>query len=61
MPPQRKPKRHGTSTAAPAVVVDAPDRVWAVDFQLDVTTDGRSVKIVSIIDEHTPASVLATW
>jgi Integrase core domain len=27
--------------------------VWAVDFQFDVTADGRSVKIVSIIDEHT--------
>jgi putative transposase len=24
-----------------------------VDFQFDVTTDGRPVKIVSIIDEHT--------
>jgi putative transposase len=24
-----------------------------VDFQLDVTTDGRPVKIVSIVDEHT--------
>ena len=32
---------------------DAPNRVWAVDFQFDVTTDGRPIKIVSIIDEHT--------
>ena len=30
-----------------------PNRVWAVDFQFDVTTDGRPIKIVSIIDEHT--------
>jgi len=30
-----------------------PNRVWAVDFQFDVTTDERPVKIVSIIDEHT--------
>jgi hypothetical protein len=35
------------------VVADAPDRVWAVDFEFDVTTDGRPIKIVSIIDEHT--------
>jgi putative transposase len=35
------------------VVADAPNRVWAVDFQFDVTTDGRPIKIVSIIDEHT--------
>ena len=32
---------------------DAPNRVWAVDFQFDATTDGRPIKIVSIIDEHT--------
>jgi len=27
--------------------------VWAVDFQFDATTDGRTIKIVSIVDEHT--------
>jgi hypothetical protein len=27
--------------------------VWAADFQFDVTTDGRPIKIVSIVDEHT--------
>jgi putative transposase len=35
------------------VVADVPSRVWAVDFQFDSTTDGRPIKIVSIIDEHT--------
>jgi putative transposase len=34
-------------------VADAPNRVWAVDFQFDATTDGRPIKIASIIDEHT--------
>jgi putative transposase len=34
-------------------VADAPNAVWAVDFQFDATTDGRPVKIVSIADEHT--------
>ena len=28
-------------------------QVWAVDFQFDATTDGRTIKIVSIVDEHT--------
>ena len=32
---------------------DAPNKVWAVDFQFDATTDGRPIKIVSIVDEHT--------
>ncbi len=35
------------------MIADAPDRVWAVDFQFDVTTDGRPIKIASIVDEHT--------
>ena len=34
-------------------VAGAPNTVWAVDFQFDATTDGRPVKIVSIVDEHT--------
>jgi putative transposase len=42
------------------VIADAPNRVWAVDFQFDVTTDGRPIKIVSIVDEHA-ASAWAGW
>ena len=53
VPQRRRRKRHGTSTAPATVVAEAPNRVWAVDFQFDVTTDGRPIKIVSIIDEHT--------
>jgi hypothetical protein len=30
--------------------------VWAVDFQFDATTDGRPIKIVSVLDEHTHAA-----
>jgi len=52
VPPARRRKRTGTSTVLQPVA-DAPNRVWAVDFQFDSTTDGRQVKIVSIIDEHT--------
>jgi putative transposase len=51
--PQRcRRKRLGTTTAE-TVTADAPNQVWAVDFQFDSTTDGRPVKIVSIVDEHT--------
>jgi transposase InsO family protein len=53
VPQRRRRKRHGTSTAPLTVIADAPNRVWAVDFQFDSTTDGRPIKIVSIIDEHT--------
>jgi putative transposase len=52
VPQRRRRKRVGASTAE-TVTADAPNRVWAVDFQFDATTDGRPVKIVSIVDEHT--------
>jgi hypothetical protein len=54
VPQRHRRKRLGTSTAD-RVTADAPNRVWAVDFQFDSTTDGRPVKIVSIVDEHTRA------
>jgi len=53
VPQRRRRKRLGTSTTATTVTADAPNRVWAVDFQFDSTTDGRRLKIVSVVDEHT--------
>ncbi len=53
VPQRRRRKRRGSSTAPLDVIADAPNRVWAVDFQFDSTTDGRPIKIVSIVDEHT--------
>jgi putative transposase len=31
----------------------APDQMWALDFQVDVTVDGRQVRFLNIIDEYT--------
>jgi transposase InsO family protein len=45
-------KRTGRSTTR-ALVADAPDVVWAIDFQFDRTTDDRPIKIANVIDEHT--------
>jgi putative transposase len=53
VPQRSRRKRHGTSTTPHSVSADAPSQVWAVDFQFDVTTHGRPIKIVSIVDEHT--------
>lgn len=53
VPQRRRRKRLGTSTGPDRPKADAPNKVWAVDFQFDATTDGRPIKIVSIIDEHT--------
>lgn len=49
---RRRRKRVGASTGEPISAM-APDDVWAIDFQFDATENGRSVKIASIIDEHT--------
>jgi len=40
------------------VVADAPNVVWAIDFQFDSTIDGKVIKIASMIDEHTRVSLL---
>jgi putative transposase len=53
VPQRRRRKRLGASTALGLPTADAPNQVWAVDFQFDATTDGRPIKIASIIDEHT--------
>jgi transposase InsO family protein len=53
VPHRHRRKRTGRSTAPDRALADAPNRVWAVDFQFDATTDGRPVKIVSLVDEHT--------
>lgn len=56
VPQRRRRKRAGTSTSG-ITTADAPDVVWAADFQFDSTTDGRTIKIVSIVDEHTRESL----
>lgn len=53
VPQRRRRKRCGESTVPITPPADAPNTVWAVDFQFDATTDGRPVKIATIIDEHT--------
>ena len=53
MPQRRRRKRHGTSSVPDTASADGPNRVWATDLQFDATTDGRPIKIVSIVDEHT--------
>ena len=50
---KRRRKRVGSSTAPPVPSATGPNMVWAIDFQFDSTTDGRPVKILSVVDEHT--------
>lgn len=47
-------KRAGASTT-PIAEANAPKVLWAIDFQFDSTTDGRKIKIASMVDEHPAA------
>ena len=48
----------GRGVLHPAGRRDAPNVVWAIDFQFDSTIDGKAIKIASMIDEHTRESLL---
>ena len=51
---RRKRQRLGHS-AQPArrLRAERPNHVWALDFQFDQTADGRVLKLLNIVDEHT--------
>ncbi|MGC5258936.1 IS3 family transposase [Gordonia sp. DT218] len=52
------PRKRAGISSFPQVEADAPNIVWAIDFQFDSTVDGKAIKIASMIDEHTRLSVL---
>jgi len=47
------------SADAGHLVADHPDQVWAIDFVLDQTADGRPLKILTVTDEHTREALAA--
>ena len=53
--PYRKRKRphRGIGTAVGAMCPAAPNALWALDFQFDTTADGRTIKLLNIVDEYT--------
>ena len=53
--PYRKRKKplRGIGTAVGAMCPIARNALWALDFQFDVTVDGRTLKILNIVDEFT--------
>ncbi len=57
-PKQRKRRRAGESDAGAGLLkAERPDHVWALDFQFDVTSGGRRIKILHILDEFTRESL----
>ena len=53
----RSPRKRAGMSSIPPVEADAPNVVWAIDFQFDSTVDGKAIKIASMIDEHTRVSL----
>jgi putative transposase len=52
LPPKPKRRRRGPRRPGHLVAVE-PDQVWAIDFLVDETADGRPLKILTVTDEHT--------
>jgi putative transposase len=54
--PQRKRKRQRLGEATvpgKRLRAERPNHVWALDYQFDTTVDGRTVKLLHVLDEHT--------
>jgi putative transposase len=53
--PYRKKKRppRGIGVSVGAMCPIRPNVVWAMDFQFDQTSDGRTIKLLNVIDEYT--------
>ena len=58
---RRQRQRLGTSTTPAArLAAEHPDHVWALDYQFDQTTDGRILKLLNVVDEHTREALTIT-
>jgi putative transposase len=51
--PRRRQRLGTSSTPADRLAAEHPDHVWALDYQFDQTQDGRRLKLLNIVDEHT--------
>ena len=50
---KRKKPHRGIGTAMGAMCPIAPNALWAMDFQFDTTAEGRTLKLLNIVDEYT--------
>ena len=50
---RRKKRLVGVGTAVGKMCPIGPNVLWAMDFQFDTTADGRTLKLLNVIDEFT--------
>ena len=60
--PQRRKKKRltGIGAAVGAMSPIRPNVIWAMDFQFDTTADGRTLKMLNVIDEFTREALAIT-
>jgi putative transposase len=59
VPPRRHKRRRVGHSTTPADRLSAarPDHVWAIDYQFDVTSMGKTIKFLHVSDEYTRQSL----
>jgi putative transposase len=58
---RRNRQRLGVATTpADRLAAEHPGHVWALDYQFDQTTDGRMLKLLNVVDEHTREALTIT-
>lgn len=55
--PRRRPRKRTRNASRVPVEAAYPDHVWTYDFMFDETVDGRKLKFLTIVDEHTRESI----
>lgn len=53
MPTRRRKRLTGIGVVVGAMSPIRPNVIWALDFQFDITADGRTLKMLDVIDEFT--------
>ncbi len=54
----RKRPRPADQPDRSALRASGPDEVWAIDFQADMTADGRALRLVNVVDEFTREALI---
>lgn len=50
---RRKGRKRALGTRRPMLVPDKPNQRWSLDFVSDALTDGRRIRVLCVVDDHT--------
>lgn len=59
-PAKTRKRRRVGPRAGDRLCATHPDHVWAIDYQVDVTADGRQIRFCNIVDEFTREALATT-